>query len=408
MLDFWFDFSCPYAYLASTQVEALVKRTDAEVCPRPLLLGGVFRAVNQPQNLAASLPPPKARHNRLDLQRHADLYDVPLEFPSGHPLRTVLALRALLVVGEPFMPLARRFFSAYWVDGVDLSTEEGVASVLQGAGLDPGPILAAAQSQAIKDDLRARTDEAIASGVFGVPAFFVGGELYWGQDRLDQVERVLGGHPASLPAATDGREGPPVDFWFDYSSPFAYLASGRVERMFGAALRFRPMLLGAVFREVGTANVPLLTMSEAKRRYQSADMRRQAEHHGVELNWPDLFPLRTVLPLRVTLLALRDHAEAAPALIHRLFRACWVEGQDPAEPAVVQSCCEAVGLGPELVEQASQPEAKAALRQATSAAVESGVFGAPTFVVHGGREPELFWGSDRLQLAVRAARRESL
>jgi len=403
--EFWFDFSCPYAYLASTQVEALARRTGAELRARPLLLGGVFRAVSQPQNLAATLPPPKALHNRHDLQRHADLYGVPLHSPVSHPMRTVLALRCLLVVGEPFLPLAHRFFRAYWVDGVDLSSQDGVAGVLRDAGLDPGPILEAATSQDTKDDLRARTDEAIRKGVFGVPAFFVEGQLHWGQDRLDEVERALGGSPPALADAESGCDTTPVDFWFDYSSPFAYLASTRVERKFGAGLRFRPMLLGAVFREVGTANVPLLEMSEAKRSFQTADLARQAAHHDVELAWPDHFPLRTVLPLRVTLLALQQCPDQAQLLIHRIYRACWVEGLDPAEPETLVRLCQEVGAPAGLVEQSSLPEAKDALRQSTASAVAAGVFGAPTYVVHAaGEAPQLFWGSDRLHLAVRAAR----
>jgi len=403
--EFWFDFSCPYAYLASTQVEALSQRTGAKIRPRPLLLGGVFRAVSQPQNLAASLPPPKALHNHNDLRRHSELYGVPLRFPETHPMRTVLALRCLLVVGEPFLPLAHRFFRAYWADGVDLSSREGVAGVLRAAGLEPEPILEAATSQSIKDELRVRTQEAIDRGVFGVPAFFVGDQLYWGQDRLHEVERVLGGAPEELVDSSASIESAAVDFWFDYSSPFAYLASTRVERRFGSKLRFRPMLLGAVFREVGTVNVPLLAMSESKRAFQTIDMARQAAHHGVELRWPDNFPLRTVLPLRVTLLALQQYPAQATALIHRIYRACWVQGLDPAREDIVAGLCEDVGLPAELVAQASLPEVKDALRQSTAEAVAAGVFGAPSYVVHGdGGEPQLFWGSDRLELAVRAAR----
>src|SRR5687768_12654924 len=104
--EFWFDFSCPYAYLGSTQVDALAARTGAEIDPRPMLLGGVFRARDVPQNLYRSLSPQRLRHNADDLKRWAALLEVPLGFPSGHPMRTVTALRSLLVVGPPFMPLA--------------------------------------------------------------------------------------------------------------------------------------------------------------------------------------------------------------------------------------------------------------------------------------------------------------
>src|SRR4051812_21029100 len=92
-LDFWFDYSCPYAYLASTQVEALAARAHAALTWKPMLLGGVFRAVDTPQNLSEVLVPAKAQHNLADMQRWAALFGVPLAMPAGHPFRTVEALR---------------------------------------------------------------------------------------------------------------------------------------------------------------------------------------------------------------------------------------------------------------------------------------------------------------------------
>src|SRR5687767_7400842 len=96
-LDFWFDYSCPYAYLGSTQVEALAARTGASLSWRPMLLGGVFRAAGTPQNLSETLSPSKAHHNGLDMLRWAALFGVKLVMPAGHPFRTVEALRATIV-----------------------------------------------------------------------------------------------------------------------------------------------------------------------------------------------------------------------------------------------------------------------------------------------------------------------
>ena len=96
-LDFWFDYSCPYAYLASTQVEALAARAGATLTLKPMLLGGVFRANGTPQNLSTVLSPAKARHNMSDMSRWADAFGVPLTMPEGHPLRTVEALRATVL-----------------------------------------------------------------------------------------------------------------------------------------------------------------------------------------------------------------------------------------------------------------------------------------------------------------------
>ncbi|MCK6547082.1 2-hydroxychromene-2-carboxylate isomerase [Myxococcota bacterium] len=403
--EYWFDFSCPYAYLASAAVEGVAARTGSTLVPKPLLLGGVFRALEVPQNLSGTLHPAKAKHNAEDLQRWAKLRGVPLVMPAGHPLRTVDALRALLAVGEPFMPLAHRFFRAYWVDGIDLGTKDGVRRVLVDAGLDADRVMAKAESAEIKDELRRRTDEGIAKGIFGVPAMFVGDDLYWGQDRLDFVEAALGGKPpapATLRAAAT-----PVDFWFDYSSPFTYLAAMRVDAALGAAVTWRPMLLGGLFRVVGTPDVPMFTQSASKQRHTSADLARQAARHRIPFSWPSRFPMNTVLALRATLLAQTIDPLKARALAHAIFRAFWIEDRDLAEPSVIEGLANVVGLdGAELVRRSA--EMKDALRRSTDEAAAAGVFGAPTFVVHldgrDGARKALYWGSDRLDLAVDAAR----
>ncbi len=190
-LDFWFDYSCPYAYLASTQVEALAKRSGATLTYKPMLLGGVFAANGTPQKLFATLSPAKAAHNARDLERWADLFGVPLTMPPGHPLRTVEALRATVATGvDP--RVVHGFYRAYWVDGRGPSEETTMREVLGAARHDADAILASIARPEAKDDLRRRTDEAIARGIFGAPAFVVNGShLYWGQDRMHLVEQDL-------------------------------------------------------------------------------------------------------------------------------------------------------------------------------------------------------------------------
>jgi len=190
-LDFWFDYSCPYAYLASTQVDALAARAGATLAYKPMLLGGVFAANGTPQKLFATLSPAKAAHNARDLERWADLFGVPLVMPPAHPFRTVEALRATVASGiDP--RVVHGFYRAYWVDGRGPSEPSTLRDVLTAAGHDPDGILAAIARPEAKDDLRRRTDEAIALGIFGAPAFVVdGSRLYWGQDRMHFVERDL-------------------------------------------------------------------------------------------------------------------------------------------------------------------------------------------------------------------------
>jgi 2-hydroxychromene-2-carboxylate isomerase len=196
-LDFWFDYSCPYAYLGSTQVEALARRTGATLTFCPMLLGGVFRALGAPQNMMDVLSPPKARHNLDDMHRWAEVFGVPLSVPPGHPFRTVEALRATLIAGcDP--AVIHGFYRAYWIDGQRPSEPSTLRSVLTSAGHNADRVLARLQDGDVKDDLRRRTDQAILLGIFGAPTFIVNGtHLYWGQDRIDFVARALTGSVAA-------------------------------------------------------------------------------------------------------------------------------------------------------------------------------------------------------------------
>jgi len=189
-----------------------------------------------------------------------------------------------------------------------------------------------------------------------------------------------------------------VEIWFDYSSPFAYLGTTQIERVAeaaGAQVRWRPFLLGALFETVGTPLVPLHAFSEPKRAHQTRDLMRWAAWWGVPYRFTSHFPLRTVLALRVTLLA-----GSPPALIHRLMRAAWVDDEDVSSPEVVAACLRDAGLDSALVERAR--EAKQALFDATDEAVARGLPGAPTFFVG----ERLYWGQDRLQFVEAALRGE--
>lgn len=411
-VDFYFDFSCPYAYIASTQIEDLARRTGARLNVRPVLLGGVFKAIGQEQNLAATLGPSKTRHNLNDMRRFAAYHGVPLKMPAGHPLRTVEALRALLAAGEPFFPLAHHFYRAYWADGIDLSEKTGVEQVLTAAGLDAAKTMARAATQEIKDELRARTDEAVARGVFGVPALFVDGEpqLYFGQDRLAFVEEALGGKAAPMiEPIRAGESCAPAEFWFDYASPFTYLAAERIEQYFGEHARWRPLLIGGLFKTIGQVDVPLFAMGEAKRAHYMADMLRQAARYQIPFNFPSKFPMNTVLATRATLAAEMDGIPPAKIreMAKAIFRGYWAHDRDISDAAQLTALIDSVGLnGAQLVARTAAPEVKDALRKNTDEAAASGVFGAPTVVVQGEGEdaPGIFWGGDRLELAARAAR----
>ncbi len=187
-IEFYFDFSCPYAYLASLQLDAIEARTSRPIALRPFLLGGVFAALGQAQNLTATLSPAKQRHNRSDLLRQAAWIDARLQTPLRHPNRTVDALRTLLVCPGPLQrQLMASFFAAYWQDRADLSDPVERAARLAALGLPAAELMVASARDEARVALREATAAALAQGVFGAPAFVVDGALYWGADRVEMV-----------------------------------------------------------------------------------------------------------------------------------------------------------------------------------------------------------------------------
>ena len=185
LLEFYFDFASPFAYLASTQVVGLARRHDAELVLRPLLLGALFRAVGQVDVPIAAMSEVKRQYTLQDLARWSRWWAVPLAWPAAFPLRTVLPLRLFLL--DPTPDRMGRIFAAAWGRGEDI----GDAGVLANLGFSPGEIEQAGERRV---ELVEATAAAVAAGVFGVPTFRVnGGPLLWGQDRLDVVERELRG-----------------------------------------------------------------------------------------------------------------------------------------------------------------------------------------------------------------------
>ena len=410
MLELWFDFSCPYAYLASRRANRLGVAIDW----RPMLLGGVFRGIGAGDGPMTTLSPAKARHNLADMHRWAAAWGEPFRMPAAHPMRTVRALRVLLGLPHARWPAAiEALYATCWQRAEDITSD----AVIRGALGDLDPIeldaaFATADSPGIKDELRQRTDEAISLGIFGAPGWVLRDRslLIWGQDRMPWVEAALAGWDLEAPTpggprpfAPTGRARPgaTLDVYLDVASPFGYLALTQLGAFaaMGAEIRLIPILLGALFRDLGQVDVPLFAMPAAKARYVSLDMQRWARWWGVPFAQPTKFPQRTVTAQRLILLA--GDFEAALALALALGRAMWAEGRDLEDPATLRTILEHVGLPIELVEQTQRPEVKARLVDNTAAARTAGAFGVPTFVVDG---KHLFWGQDRLdQVAMTLA-----
>ncbi|HEX5676851.1 MAG TPA: 2-hydroxychromene-2-carboxylate isomerase [Alcanivorax sp.] len=189
-LEFFFDVGSPASYLAWTQAPALCRRTGAALRYRPMLLGGVFKATG---NASPAAVPAKGRYSGLDMQRFARRYGVTLTMNPHFPVNTLMAMRlaTAAVDTEQCDTVLAALFEGLWLQEKDLSDIEVLGRTLAEAGLDPEHWAARAQDQAVKDRLKATTEEAVERGVFGAPTFFVGEEMFFGQDRLDFVEEAL-------------------------------------------------------------------------------------------------------------------------------------------------------------------------------------------------------------------------
>lgn len=191
-VEFYFDVGSPAAYLAWTQLPKIVQQAGCEIEYRPFLLGGVFQATG---NRSPMEVPAKGQYMQDDLQRFARRYGVPFRHNPHFPINTLTLMRGALglQMREPkrMVPYVDAVYRAIWVDGKNMNDPATVAAVLQQAGFDPEKLLALAQDPAVKDELKVVTQEAVARGAFGAPTFFVGDQMFWGQDRLDFVKEGL-------------------------------------------------------------------------------------------------------------------------------------------------------------------------------------------------------------------------
>jgi 2-hydroxychromene-2-carboxylate isomerase len=187
-LDFFYDLASTYSYVAAVRVGPLAKAADVTVRWRPFLLGPIFKAQGydtSPFNVHQL----KGRNMVRDCERQCAELGVPFRLPASFPAMSLLAGRVALVGlqdgwGEDF---SRAVYRAEFGDGLDISEPTVVSAIVGNLGHDADPVLARAQSTAIKSALRASTEEAERLGIFGAPSFVTAGELFWGNDRLEQA-----------------------------------------------------------------------------------------------------------------------------------------------------------------------------------------------------------------------------
>jgi 2-hydroxychromene-2-carboxylate isomerase len=191
-IDFYFDFSSPYGYLASQKIEALAEKYGRAVNWHPVLLGVVFKQTGM---APLTQIPVKGPYSTRDFLRSARFHGVEFRMPPVFPIASQAPSRIVLwaSASEPAAGarVAQALYRAFFVDGLDISNPDIAAEVAGRAGVDAFAARAAIDDPAIKDALKREVDSALKAGVFGSPFVIVDGEPFWGLDRFDQLERWL-------------------------------------------------------------------------------------------------------------------------------------------------------------------------------------------------------------------------
>jgi 2-hydroxychromene-2-carboxylate isomerase len=406
-ITFCYDIVCPYARLATTQVEALAQRCQAQLEFKPILLGGLYKLDNAAQGASGSatdiMSDRRRAYNLMDLTRQASRFNVEVKMPNNHPQKTLATQRILASVEDETLrrKVTHRLYDYYWKEQGDMTSLEKLQTVLKPFQID----VQVAETEAAKTKLHNNTSWAYQKGAFGVPTYVVEQPssdeetIYFGGDRSHFVEQFFNKNHQSYPNEFRVTKGVPskdisekkkIAYYFDFSSPWTYLAHKQLYRLhdYGEVERI-PVLLGAIFRQVGNAMIPIETFSANKRAYYMRDFLENAEYHKIPVRYTDHFPLRTVQALRIACLE--------PQVIDIFFQAAWLENQNLGDENVLRSLL--IKHFPqlnadELLIRSKSNEAKDQLLQNTEQAIKSNVFGCPTFIV----DDHLFFGQDRIPM----------
>ena len=193
-IEFLFDFGGPNSYLAHKVLPDLCTRTGAQVTYMPILLGGLFKLTNnQAPMMRYAETPAKRDYELLEFNRFVKAHKIPFSMNPHFPINSLYLMRGAVAAQHLgcFMPYVEAIMAAMWEDKANMGDLGVVAEVLDKAGLDSAAILAKAEDPAVKAELATNTEAAAERRAFGVPTFFVGDEMFWGKERLAQVEAAL-------------------------------------------------------------------------------------------------------------------------------------------------------------------------------------------------------------------------
>lgn len=373
MKAFYYDIVCPYAYMAFSYLHRHDVFKKAELSLKPILLGGLFKLMEQPSNPNLLMSDAKSSYFKKDIAYQADYFGAPLSFHPRHPVSTVKAMRMLAACNpERREALTARLYRAYWQENLAIDDDEVLTTIAKESSCE-------FHSDEGKDLLIAATSEAFDKKIFGVPSFYINGRIYFGGDRMALFAKELG---VELPD-TPWTNNKVIDFYFDVASPYSYLAFKEVINV-PTTINFKPVLLGAIFKERQITSIPMLSAHPHKAAYYLQDMHDWAVARNTNFFFNDHFPLRSVTANRVAILE--------PKTMEIIFDAAWRDNLNISDEEVLSSVLDrACFKGKELIENSQNEEIKAQLKNNTAQAIERGVFGVPTFQV----DDRLVFGQDR-------------
>lgn len=192
--EFLFDFGGPNSYLAHKMLPEICARTGADAVYTPILLGGLFKLTNnQAPLMRYAETPAKRNYEMLEFDRFVKAHSIPFRMNPNFPINSLYLMRGAVAAQHLgcFMHYVEAIMTAMWEQGLNTGDLDVVRKVLEDSGLDSAAILAKADDPEVKAELAANTEKAADRGAFGVPTFFVGPDMYWGKERLGQVEDAL-------------------------------------------------------------------------------------------------------------------------------------------------------------------------------------------------------------------------
>lgn len=187
MLEFWFEFASTYSYVAAMRVEGECARAGVELAYRPFLLGPIFSDLLGIKDSPFNVEPVRGRYMWRDLERLCQKHGISWRRPTVFPRNSVLAARVACCAGPAIGSVLRAIFTANFAEDRDISDPAVLRAAVDSAGADGGRLLEEAQTPEVRARLRANTAEAQRLGIFGAPDFLVSGELFFGQDRLEDA-----------------------------------------------------------------------------------------------------------------------------------------------------------------------------------------------------------------------------